>query len=61
MKVSLFSTCLVDVFEKRVGIATVELLEKLGCEVDFREHKYVVGSRHITLVIMKRRRKLLKI
>lgn len=44
MKVSLFSTCLVDVFEKRVGIATVELLEKLGCEVDFPAAQVCCGQ-----------------
>ncbi|MCP6582348.1 (Fe-S)-binding protein, partial [Klebsiella pneumoniae] len=35
MKVSLFITCLADVFYSNVGKHTVELLEKLGCEVDF--------------------------
>lgn len=35
MKVSLFITCLADVFYPEVGRATVELLERLGCEVDF--------------------------
>lgn len=44
MKVSLFSTCLVDVFEKKVGIATVELLEKLGCEVDFPGSQVCCGQ-----------------
>jgi L-lactate dehydrogenase complex protein LldE len=35
MKVSLFITCLADVFYPEVGRATVELLERFGCEVDF--------------------------
>ncbi|MCP8617580.1 (Fe-S)-binding protein [Salirhabdus salicampi] len=35
MKVSLFITCLVDVFYGDVGKDTVELLERLGCEVEF--------------------------
>lgn len=35
MKVTLFATCLVDMFHRNTGIATVELLERLGCEVDF--------------------------
>lgn len=35
MKVTLFATCLVDLFKSNVGKATVELLEKLGCEIDF--------------------------
>ncbi|TDM00907.1 (Fe-S)-binding protein [Macrococcus carouselicus] len=44
MKVSLFSTCLVDVFEKKVGIASVELLEKLGCEIDFPAAQVCCGQ-----------------
>lgn len=44
MKVSLFSTCLVDVFNKNVGIASVELLEKLGCEVDFPAAQVCCGQ-----------------
>ncbi|QKS69725.1 (Fe-S)-binding protein [Paenalkalicoccus suaedae] len=35
MKVSLFITCLADVFYPGVGQDTVEVLERLGCEVDF--------------------------
>ncbi|PLS16433.1 Fe-S oxidoreductase [Bacillus sp. M6-12] len=35
MKVSLFATCLVDMFQTGVGKATVEVLERLGCEVEF--------------------------
>ncbi|MDA8352972.1 MAG: (Fe-S)-binding protein [Firmicutes bacterium] len=35
MKVSLFVTCLADLFYPEVGKDTVELLEGLGCEVDF--------------------------
>lgn len=35
MKVSLFITCLCDMFHPNVGKDTVELLERLGCEVDF--------------------------
>lgn len=35
MKVSLFITCVCDMFYANVGKDTVELLEKLGCEVDF--------------------------
>jgi Fe-S oxidoreductase len=37
MKVSLFVTCLVDMFQSGAGKATVELLERLGCEIDFPE------------------------
>ena len=35
MKVSLMITCLGDVFRPQVGVATVRLLRRLGCEVDF--------------------------
>ena len=35
MKVALFIPCYVDAFFPEVGIATLELLERLGCEVDY--------------------------
>lgn len=35
MKVALFVPCYVDQFYPKVGIATLELLEKMGCEVDY--------------------------
>lgn len=35
MKVSLFITCVCDIISPDVGKDTVELLERLGCEVDF--------------------------
>lgn len=35
MKVSLFITCVCDMFSPEVGKDTFELLEKVGCEVDF--------------------------
>lgn len=37
MKVSLFATCLVDMFQGNAGKSAVELLERLGCEIDFPE------------------------
>lgn len=37
MKVSLFATCLEDMFASNVGNAQVELLERLGCDTDFPE------------------------
>ncbi|MGX9136310.1 (Fe-S)-binding protein [Rummeliibacillus sp. JY-2-4R] len=37
MKVSLFTTCLVDMFQGDVGKAVVEVLERLGCEIDLPE------------------------
>lgn len=44
MKVSLFITCLIDMFQGDVGKDTVELLEKLGCEVDFPEGQTCCGQ-----------------
>lgn len=44
MKVSLFITCLSDVFYVKAGKATVELLERFGCEVDFPESQTCCGQ-----------------
>lgn len=44
MKVTLFATCLVDMFQGNVGKATVELLERLGCEIDFPESQVCCGQ-----------------
>ena len=44
MKVSLFATCLVDMFQGNVGKATVELLELLGCEIDFPTSQVCCGQ-----------------
>ncbi|MEK3993949.1 (Fe-S)-binding protein [Psychrobacillus sp. FSL K6-2365] len=44
MHVTLFSTCLVDLFQPNVGIATVELLEKLGCKIDFPPAQICCGQ-----------------
>ena len=35
MKAALFVPCYVDAFYHEVGIATLELLERLGCQVDY--------------------------
>ena len=35
MRVALFVPCYVDAFFPEVGVATLELLERLGCEVDY--------------------------
>ena len=35
MKVALFIPCYIDQFYPKVGIATLQLLEKLGCDVSF--------------------------
>ncbi|WP_071460445.1 (Fe-S)-binding protein [Bacillus massilinigeriensis] len=44
MKVTLFATCIVDLFQGNVGKATVELLERLGCEVEFPESQVCCGQ-----------------
>ncbi|MGG1396581.1 (Fe-S)-binding protein [Bacillus salipaludis] len=44
MKVTLFATCIVDMFQGNVGKATVELLERLGCEVEFPESQVCCGQ-----------------
>lgn len=44
MKVTLFATCLVDMFQGNVGKATVELLEHLGCEIDFPQNQICCGQ-----------------
>ncbi|MCH1627016.1 (Fe-S)-binding protein [Ferdinandcohnia quinoae] len=44
MKVTLFATCLVDMFQGNVGKATVEVLERLGCEIDFPESQICCGQ-----------------
>lgn len=44
MKVSLFITCLVDQLCPNVGTATVEVLEKAGCEVTFDERQTCCGQ-----------------
>lgn len=44
MKVSLFATCLVDTFQTNVGKATVEILERLGCEIEFPRSQVCCGQ-----------------
>lgn len=44
MRVSLFATCIVDMFQSNVGKATVEVLERLGCEIDFPDSQVCCGQ-----------------
>jgi L-lactate dehydrogenase complex protein LldE len=44
MKVALFITCLVDQLCPNVGVATVEVLERAGCEVSFDERQTCCGQ-----------------
>jgi L-lactate dehydrogenase complex protein LldE len=44
MKVGLFIPCYIDQFYPKVGIATLELLEKFGCEVHFPSKQTCCGQ-----------------
>lgn len=44
MRVSIFTSCVVDLMFPNVGIAMVEVLERLGCEVDFPEKQICCGQ-----------------
>ena len=44
MKVSLFITCMCDIFSSNVGKDTVEILERVGCEVDFPKAQTCCGQ-----------------
>lgn len=44
MKVTLFITCLADVFYPGVGQDVVDILERHGCEVDFPENQTCCGQ-----------------
>lgn len=44
MKVSLFATCLVDMFDSNIGKCSVELLERLGCTVEFPKGQTCCGQ-----------------
>jgi L-lactate dehydrogenase complex protein LldE len=44
MKVALFIPCYIDQFYPKVGIATLQLLEKLGCEVIFPPNQTCCGQ-----------------
>jgi L-lactate dehydrogenase complex protein LldE len=44
VKVGLFIPCYIDQFYPQVGIATLQLLEKLGCEVDYPKGQTCCGQ-----------------
>lgn len=44
MKIALFIPCYVDQFYPQVGVATLELLEKLGCEVHYPPEQTCCGQ-----------------
>ena len=47
LRVSLFITCFNDTLFPETGRATVRLLERLGCQVDFPEEQTCCGQMHI--------------
>ena len=47
MRVSLFVTCLADTLFPDVGKATVTVLERLGCQVDFPVEQTCCGQMHM--------------
>ena len=44
MRVSLFATCLVDLLWPSIGVSTVEVLERVGCEVVFDDRQTCCGQ-----------------
>src|SRR5678809_1325603 len=44
MKVSLFVTCLVDQLWSSVGMSTVAVLRRVGCDVEFDERQTCCGQ-----------------
>ena len=46
MRLALFVTCLVDTLFPRAGIATVKVLERVGCEVEFPPDQTCCGQMH---------------
>lgn len=44
MKVSIFVTCIVDQLFPRIGMAMADVLERAGCEVEFREDQTCCGQ-----------------
>ena len=44
MKIGLFIPCYIDQFYPQVGIATLELLERLGCEVEYPMQQTCCGQ-----------------
>ncbi|MCJ2115456.1 (Fe-S)-binding protein [Methylobacterium sp. J-001] len=44
MRVGLFVPCYVDAFEPEVGIATLELLERVGCKVEYPFNQTCCGQ-----------------
>lgn len=45
MKIHLFTQCMVDMFYPQVGIAAVEVLERLGCDITCQRNRSAAASR----------------
>lgn len=60
MKVALFATCLVDMFQSDVGKATVELLDSLGCDITFPKEQICCGQPAFNSGFVKEARKAMK-
>jgi L-lactate dehydrogenase complex protein LldE len=55
MKVSLFVTCLVDQMWTSIGVSSVEVLRRVGCEVEFDKRRLAARSRLSTPAISTKR------
>ena len=44
VRVSLFVTCVIDQVFPKVGMAMADVLERAGCEVEFREAQTCCGQ-----------------
>lgn len=44
LRVSLFVTCIVDQFYPNVGLAMADVLERVGCKLDFRDEQTCCGQ-----------------
>ncbi|MBO1002315.1 (Fe-S)-binding protein [Pseudogracilibacillus auburnensis] len=60
MKVSLFITCLCDMFHPNIGKDTVEVLERFGCDVDFPEAQTCCGQPAFNSGYLRQSKKAMK-
>src|SRR5690625_4099675 len=60
VKVSLFITCVCDMLHSNVGKDTVEILERLGCEVDFPEAQTCCGQPAFNSCYLQQSKKAMK-
>ena len=49
MKIGLFIPCYVDAFFPEVGIATLELLERFGCSIEFPLNQTCCGQAMVSI------------